>query len=414
MNQNWDRFSNDREAIAYLATLPRYENSFFKSAWWRFRFFISLVYCRVFRLTKPLFVVLVTNNGCNLKCTYCYGDYGHRSAKGDYSTVKLLEIIDELKSLGTRLLTIHGGEALLRRDIGEILNYAKTLGFYISLNTNGYYVDRWLDAIRCLDTAVISLDGSKENNDKYRGKGAYEKAITATKTLKENNVPVTISATLAKQTSGDMQYLGDLAQELGVNVQYSMLYNAEELSGTGKSDYTLLQDEDIRAVTREILNLKKRRYPVYYNNKALEALLKWPTNLDQKSTVHIGDKLTRRQKKDMINCYHGSLKFQIDADGRVITCWHHDKEDAPNIKELGVTNALKRCNEENDCIHCSFLANNEHNALMDLSPSNILSVGLIQFRDLFMMKLRGPRRWVVNHKCKAGRTRHVDSRESGL
>ena len=68
------------------------------------------------RVGRPLFVVLVTNNKCDFNCDYCYGDYGNRKGMPDYTTVKLLEIIDELKEMGTRILTLHGGESLLRKD----------------------------------------------------------------------------------------------------------------------------------------------------------------------------------------------------------------------------------------------------------------------------------------------------------
>ena len=162
---NWDNFNNDSEIMEYLKSLPRYKNSFTKSILYRALFFLDLIFCRLFNINKPLFIVLVTNNGCNLNCSYCYGNYGERKQK-DYSTKELLKIIDELKQQGTKLLTVHGGESLLRKDIGEILNYAKNKGFYISLNTNGYYVKSRINDIKFLDNICLSLDGTKENNDK--------------------------------------------------------------------------------------------------------------------------------------------------------------------------------------------------------------------------------------------------------
>jgi sulfatase maturation enzyme AslB (radical SAM superfamily) len=111
------KFKNDNELLEYLKRLPRYKNSGVKSAYKRFLFFLTIVYYRLFNLDKPAFVVLVTNNSCDLKCSYCYGDYGGRTGYKDYSTKDLIRIIDELKTLGTRLLTMHGGESLLRKDI---------------------------------------------------------------------------------------------------------------------------------------------------------------------------------------------------------------------------------------------------------------------------------------------------------
>ncbi|MDP2923278.1 MAG: radical SAM protein, partial [Candidatus Omnitrophota bacterium] len=163
---NWDNFKNDDEALEYLISLPRYKNNTIKSALSRALFFLSILYCRIFRVDKPVFIVLVTNEQCNLKCTYCYGNYGQRDKYENYSTRYLLKIIDELKELGTRLLTLHGGESLLRRDIGEVINYAKLRGFYISLNTNGYLIPNKIKELICIDNIILSLDGREENNDK--------------------------------------------------------------------------------------------------------------------------------------------------------------------------------------------------------------------------------------------------------
>jgi sulfatase maturation enzyme AslB (radical SAM superfamily) len=75
---DWGQFRVNSEAIALLKTLPRYRNTPLRSAFSRARVFATLVWARLVKIDRPIFVVLVTNNHCDLKCTYCYGDYGHR------------------------------------------------------------------------------------------------------------------------------------------------------------------------------------------------------------------------------------------------------------------------------------------------------------------------------------------------
>ena len=372
---NWDKFKNDESILEYLSKLPRYRNTAIKSMINRGRFFLSLICCRLFKINKPLFVVLVTNNSCNLQCTYCYGDYGHRKGFPDFSTKKLLEIIDELKEMGTKILTLHGGESLLRKDFGEILNYAKLQGFYISLNTNGTLVPKRIEELKCLDNLCISMDGDEESNDKNRGKGSFKKAIAALGAGRKNKIPIVVSATLTKDSIDDMEYLADLGKKMGFKIQYSILYNFEELNKD-----IVMSDREIRRVTNKILNLKKQGYPIYYADNVLISSIQWPESYDE---VRFFTKKDRDYTKHLrlVPCYHGRLKYQIDGDGRVVTCWAHDDRNAPNINTLGLKEALRQCNEQTDCEFCCFLANNEHNSLMHLSPRNILWHTVLQVTE---------------------------------
>lgn len=383
---NWDDFKNDAQVIEYLKRLPRYRNDPLRSAFWRAVFFLKVLWCRITGTDKPVFVVLVTNNKCNLNCRYCYGSYGERSKFVDYSTKELLKIIDNLKDLGTGLLTLHGGESLLRKDIGEICNYAKLKGFYVSLNTNGYLVPNKIEEIKCLDNICLSLDGREENNDKNRGTGCYQKVIEAMAVIKKYDRPCVLSATLTKDTVGDMEYLAELAQRNNCRLQYSILYNVDKMEG--KYPDMVMTDNETRGVTHEILELKKKGYPIYYSQNVLAAAVDWPVRYDERMFFTEGE-IDYKNNHNFIPCYHGRLKYQIDADGRVITCWAHDDPAAPNVKALGVAAAIKKCHDTDQCRCCAFLANNEHNALLNLSFKSIVGLVYIHIADAF--KIKNPR-----------------------
>jgi len=377
-NINWDQFENDRETLNYLKGLPRYRNTKLKSLFWRANFFLHLVICRFFKIIKPIFIVFVTNNKCNLDCSYCYGDYGKRDHYEEYSTKKLLQMVDELKDLGTKLLTMHGGESLLRPDIGEIFNYAKLKGFYISFNTNGYAVPHRIEEIRCVDSIVISLDGSEENNDKNRGEGCFKKAVKAIDVLREEKIPVTVSATLTKEVIDDMEYLAKLAMEKKFRIQYSVLYNYND---SDQQEVTMTKKQTID-ITQKIWDLKSQGYPVYYCNNVLEATINWPLNFERRFLLETDEDYQETiENNKLIPCFHGSLKYQIDADGRVVVCWAQNNPEAPNIKDLGIKEAFQQVHDNNKCRHCVFLANNEHNGLMNMSPKNVLRTLWIQISE---------------------------------
>jgi len=373
-------FKDDAEIAEYLKSLPRYQNNSTKSGWYRARFFLSLLWARMFDKITPLFVVLVTNNQCNLNCEYCYGGYGERKAYTDYTLAQLLGMIDELKRLGTTLLTMHGGESLMYPHIGEVLNYTKLKGFYIGFNTNGYMVPRMIDQIKVVDTLCLSLDGREEHNDKLRGKGCYNKVMKAMDACHEAGIPLVVSATLTKDTKDDMEFLAELAVEKNFRLQYSILYNYESES-IGEVEMT---DDEIRETTQKILDLKHQGFPIYYSDNVLETTIEWPQAFDKRFfTKNDIAKGNVPEDAKLIPCYHGKLKYQIDADGRVVVCWAHNNKNAPNVLELGVEGALKACHDKDFCEHCSFLANNEHNALMDLSAKNVWQILKIHVSDMF-------------------------------
>ena len=145
-----------------------YKQTRLKTLWARARYFLALLKVKVLRKTAPVICVIVVNNRCNFQCKYCFGNYCFRE-KGpypDYTTAELKHLLDELYTLGTRYVNIHGGETLLRKDIGEIVDYIKAKGMYCCLITNGSLLKQKIDEIRNVDNLTISLDGRKKNNDK--------------------------------------------------------------------------------------------------------------------------------------------------------------------------------------------------------------------------------------------------------
>lgn len=351
--------------------------------WSRLRFFFNVVFCRLGNLQRPLFVVLVTNNKCNLSCKYCYGEYGERSHYKDYTTKELLEIIDKLWEMGCRNFTVHGGESLLRKDIGHLLNYMKLKGFYVSLNTNGILIPHKIDEVRCVDTICISLDGAEESHDRNRGKGSFKSAMRAIEVIRENNIPLVIHSTLTRHNMDDMEFLAQKGSELGFRVQFSILYNRGGLEETD-----ILSDREVREVIKKVLELKRMKYPIYYSEGVLASALNWPLPLDKRSFISKSEWNEELSFKEQIECYHGLLKYQIDADGRVVTCWGHDDKDAPNIKEVGVEKAIQQCSEHKDCKYCTFLANNEHNLMFGFNLRTLMDLVSIQIGDALKIKKR--------------------------
>ncbi len=139
-------------------------------------------------------------------------------------TKETMRIIDQIYDFGATFLGIGGGEPLLRKDLPELIGYAKSIGLNVSLITNGDFIDDKL-----LDTLVkhgvrisVSIDGKEEINDAIRGKGAYKKAVSAIEKTSKAGLLDCLVATLANVDSEhnnvnveDMEHIVKLAEANG-------------------------------------------------------------------------------------------------------------------------------------------------------------------------------------------------------
>jgi MoaA/NifB/PqqE/SkfB family radical SAM enzyme len=89
---------------------------------------------RDYREFVPVHVVWELTLACNLKCSHCGSRAGKRRPD-ELTTAEALAVVSQLARLGTRELTIIGGEAYLRRDWTEIVAAAAAHGMYVGMQT---------------------------------------------------------------------------------------------------------------------------------------------------------------------------------------------------------------------------------------------------------------------------------------
>ena len=93
----------------------------------------------------PVHVVWETTLACNLKCQHC-GSRAGRPRSDELSTDECLDLIDQLARLGTRELSMIGGEAYLRQDWVELIRRSVSHGIFTAIQTGGRNLtDRKLD-----------------------------------------------------------------------------------------------------------------------------------------------------------------------------------------------------------------------------------------------------------------------------
>jgi len=163
---------------------------------------------------------------CNLCCKHCWVSPPYKEEleeSGEELPIEgIIGIIKEAKKIGTNHIKLTGGEPLMRKDLGILMEYCNSSDVRVTLETNGTLITK--DIARMLRRfkmghISISIDSaSEEIHDFWRGKkGAFRRAIEGIKNLKEENIHVQVIMTLYKESLKNFYCFLDLMKELNVS-----------------------------------------------------------------------------------------------------------------------------------------------------------------------------------------------------
>ncbi|NIP62712.1 MAG: radical SAM protein [Nitrosopumilaceae archaeon] len=125
---------------------------------------------KLFNKRSPFYGSADIINVCNLHCEHCYW-WLNRKEDQDLSLDDWKKIIDEkFKKNHVFIVTVVGGEPLMRKDVVEL--FAKEFPKRACVVTNGTYPIPHLDGIYFY---WVSIDGDKQTHNEIRGEGAWEK-----------------------------------------------------------------------------------------------------------------------------------------------------------------------------------------------------------------------------------------------
>jgi len=174
---------------------------------------------KALKLNVPLSVQLDLTYRCNERCVHCYLDHNDR---GEMTTAEIKHLLDEMAEAGVFILTLSGGEILLRKDFFEVLEYARrTLTFCVKLKTNAIMIHE-REAARIRDLGVESVQISiyshrPEVHDAITlVRGSLKRSLDAISFLKDQGLRVVMANVLMIQNMQDYLGVRALAEELGV------------------------------------------------------------------------------------------------------------------------------------------------------------------------------------------------------
>ncbi len=168
-------------------------------------------------LILPNTVKLELTNRCNLKCKHCLASAG---ASNQELTLQDIEsILQQAKALGVSAIGLVGGEPLLRRDLGAIIDIISQLRLSFSISTNGMLVDEAIIATikrQNLLKVSVSLDGNQEFHNELRGHPqAYQQAVAGIRLLTQHGIKVAVAMVITRDNCLLIEHVLQTAIESG-------------------------------------------------------------------------------------------------------------------------------------------------------------------------------------------------------
>jgi len=152
---------------------------------------------------------------CNLHCQHCRG-----MPKGELTTSRALNLVDEIAELKPGWVIIEGGEPILREDLFAILGKLVFNQIPVHLITNGMLLNNAL--LSALDhltvKLMISIDGaSPETYESIRNGANFLTVINSTQECARRGLLEAINFTVCKSNYTEIPKLFALAAGLGAN-----------------------------------------------------------------------------------------------------------------------------------------------------------------------------------------------------
>lgn len=154
---------------------------------------------------------------CNQKCLHCYAAGQEQAETRELSTSEWKRVIDQCRKIGIPQLTFTGGEPTMRKDLPQLIDYAKW--FVTRLNTNGVKLTKEIckelyDA--SLDSVQITLYSADEKeHNTLVGVNNFKSTVEGIKNAIEAGLNISINTPLCKVNANYVDTLKFL-NELGV------------------------------------------------------------------------------------------------------------------------------------------------------------------------------------------------------
>jgi MoaA/NifB/PqqE/SkfB family radical SAM enzyme len=274
---------------------------------------------------------------CNFRCQICDFWREDHPASEELTPEQVRAVGRQLGRLGTMIVSLGGGEPLIREDLYQLTAVLRDAGHFPILITNGWFVDETVarDILRAgLQEISVSVDyADPARHDAQRGRpGSWQRAVRALELLHrerpDRRCRVHMISVLMDDNLEEIEPLLRICRDLGVTY-YVNLYSC----GRG----TKARRAPTSEVQRHLLDLK-RRYPEFVS------LTSYLESFDQ--AIRDGG---------IGSCKGGTLFLNVGSRGEVSRCIDTLDDPAGNILTddvFAIRDRLARLRAERPCAQC--------------------------------------------------------------
>ncbi len=254
----------------------------------------------------PFFLSHLLTGRCNCSCPTCIW----RDNEADELETSVIErLYRGAKDARFVANAIWGGEPLLRQDLGRLCRSSRENGMMTTVITNGLLLpDRAREIGKEVHCIIVSLDYPESGgHDSFRGMpGLFARAVEGIETLKRMNSreKIVVNCLLHRGNENMMWQMAELARSLGVSLWVCPTREGV-LRETGETNKeTLASRESEQQAARELLDLKKKGYPI---NNSRTYLHRYLLNM----TPYV--------------CRVPFVSVTVTPEGNVTNCFNHDR-----------------------------------------------------------------------------------------
>lgn len=249
---------------------------------------------------------------CNAKCKHCGSRAGENvKFEDELNGEEVKKVFKEVASKYDAkeiLIAVTGGEPLVREDVFDVMKYAKSLGFYWGMTTNGILItDEVVAKMKesGMSTISISLDGLEKSHDEFRGvPGSFNKIIENVKRLQNANFLdcLQITTVVNKTNINELEEMYELMKE--IKVDSWRVVNMDPIGRANDNNDIALDNEDYKYLINFIkTKRKKSKFDVTYG-----------------CSHYLGLKYEKETRRNMFMCRTGFSIGSILYNGDIFVC----------------------------------------------------------------------------------------------
>lgn len=319
-------------------------------------------------LIPPDSVYFHVTSRCNIRCKICNIPLDAKESL-ELKKEEIFNIIDQISEWGVYGIVLTGGEALIRKDIFDIIKYAASKNLRVHLLTNGTLINK--KVLKKLVEAGVwhihfSIHGFENVHDYISGgKGNFSRSVKIMsfikndgKNIKYPKVGISIPVTCLnfKQLPRLIKYFGKL-----INAELILVPLVDNISVMSERTYA------------NIFFIKKNQFKIF--DKVFDKIIKerklskYPSNSIRELKI-MKNYYKMQDVREKITCYEGFYRITISPEGQIATCYKKigNCKTEP-IKKIWISKEFQKLRERMNCslpcIHASTIG------LNDITPKDI-------------------------------------------